>query len=146
MHDFVTISPESLTIRHNPSGKVVKSKLQIEIIPCITVYNADTQTQNLVKSLGMTGFLCSGFNTFDLDTKLDKLFQCQALFVTNYLTFWRFYGFFWDFPYFFPLFCLYISYLYKFGLILCRSLAMTGWQALGKLSKYKLYINITQCK
>ena len=67
-------------------------------------------------------------------------------FVTNYLTFWRFYGFFWNFPYFFPLFCLYISYLYKFGLILCRSLAMTGWQALGKLSRYKLYLNITQCK
>ena len=75
MHDFVTISPESLTIRHNPSGKVVKSKLQIEIIPRITVYNADTQTQNLVKSLAITGFLCFEFKILDLDTKLDKLFQ-----------------------------------------------------------------------
>jgi len=79
MHEFVTISPKSLTIRHNPSGKVVNSKLQIEIIPCITVYNADTQTQNLVKSLGMTGFLCFEFKILDLDTKLDKLFQYSGI-------------------------------------------------------------------
>ena len=75
MYEIVTVLPESLTIRHNPSGKVVKSKLQIEIIPCITVYNADTQTQNLVKSLAITGFLCFEFKILDLDTKLDKLFQ-----------------------------------------------------------------------
>jgi len=79
MYEIVTVLPECLTIRHNPSGKVVKSKLQIEIMLCITVCNADTQTQNLVKSIGMTGFLCFEFKILDLDTKLDKLFQYSGI-------------------------------------------------------------------
>ena len=75
MHDFVTILPECLTICRLRSGFLSIPQLQIEIIPCITVYNADTQTQNLVKSLAITGFLCFEFKILDLDTKLDKLFQ-----------------------------------------------------------------------
>ena len=107
MYEFVTISPESLTIRHNPSGKVVKSKLQIEIIPCITVYNADTQILNLVKSIGMTGFLCFEFKILDLDTKLDKLFQYSG---TLLQIIWHSGGFV-VFSGIFPTFSLFFAYI-----------------------------------